>query len=406
MLSLVSASSSRWRSGQKKVKCRRDSTETACSHKGATVKSAAFVPSVLPSALLFGASLLTPPSPNESPVVAESPASLVQESEGVSGVLVWDAPQACPSEDVVAEMLRTKLSRPLWSVEDHVRLIMVVDDDQGIYTVRIWWVVAGEPIETRVVTGADCATVAELAAEIVALAATPALDAGPKRPVVGPPAVEPTCPPPDPAPPVAVSPATAPSASPTPKAHPALGLGAAVLGGATFGETPQTAAVLRARVSMLGRRFRGGLQAHYRFERRAPLSGGEGGVRVSAWTIGPRGCVTPRLGPVELPVCAEALLGQLRARPYGLEAPRRSQSLWATGGLGVGAWWPVLPGLALGGEALGFVAFRRPAFETQDGREIVRAAPAGFSVLIGAEGRFGRRWRRAARERVATAEAS
>ncbi|MBL4689209.1 MAG: hypothetical protein JKY37_31745, partial [Nannocystaceae bacterium] len=142
---------------------------------------------VLPSALLLGASLFTPPPLNESPVVAEPPVNPVQESEAGSGVLVWDAPQACPSEDAVAAMLRTKLSRPLWSVEDHVRLIMVVDDDQGVYTVRIWWVVAGEPIETRVVTGADCATVAELAAEIVALAATPALDARPKRPVVAPP---------------------------------------------------------------------------------------------------------------------------------------------------------------------------------------------------------------------------
>ena len=316
-------------------------------------------------------------------------------------MFVWDAPEGCPSEQDIAVLLEAKLGRPLWSQEDHVRLIMVVDGTEGSYAVRIWWVVAGEPIETRALVGGDCATVSELAAEIVALAATPALDAPPK-PVVAAPVVEPTCPPPAPSPPAPLPP------TPSPVSPPArtIGLGATVLGGVGFGETPQVAGALRARVSILSPRFRGGLQAHYRPERRAPLQGSDGGVRVSAWTLGPRGCATPHVGPVELPVCAEVMLGQLRARPYALDDPRGSQSFWATGGLGVGAWWPVVPGLALGGEVVGFVAFRRPAFDTQEGQEIVRAAPAGVTALLGAEGRFGRRWRRAARERATTAEAS
>jgi hypothetical protein len=168
-----------------------------------------------------------------------------------------------------------------------------------------------------------------------------------------------------------------------------LRFGVAALGGVGLGETPQAAGILRGRVSLIGRRFRVDAQGHYRFVRRAELAGEDRGVRVSGWAAGPRACTVPRLGPVEFPVCGEVMIGQLLGRPYGLSAERRTRSLWANAGLGVGAWWPATRNIAIGADAVGYVAFRRPAFDTSEGTEIVRAAPAGFAFLAGIEGRFG-----------------
>jgi hypothetical protein len=167
-----------------------------------------------------------------------------------------------------------------------------------------------------------------------------------------------------------------------------LRLGLSALGGFGLGETPQASGVLRTRVSLLHRAFRVDAQAHYRFERRARLSGTDGGVRVSGWSVGPRACMLPRLRSIEFPVCGEVMLGELLGRPFGLANERFTRSLWATAGVGVGAWWPATEHIAIGADALGFVAFRRPAFDTAEDTEIVRAAPAGFAVLAGIEGRF------------------
>ena len=83
------------------------------------------------------------------------------------------------------------------------------------------------------------------------------------------------------------------------------------------------------------------------------------------------------------------VVGELLGRPYGLSNERFSRSLWANAGVSVGAWWPATEHIAIGADAIGWVAFRRPAFDTAEGSEIVRGAPAGFALVAGAEARFG-----------------
>ena len=265
----------------------------------------------------------------------------------------WEAPQECPASDAFEAALAQKVGRPLSEVDRAIRVIVVVERAEPGYSVRLWWVVPDEPTGSRRFHAQSCETAVEAAAEVVALATAEREEVPTEH-----------------------------------KDRIPLWFGIAALGGVGLGETPQAAGIVRGRLSLIGRRFRVDAQGHYRFVRRAQLDA-EQGVRVTGWSAGPRACTVPRLGPVEFPVCGEVMVGQLLGRPYGLTAERRTRSLWANAGLGVGAWWPATPHVAIGVDALGFVAFRRPAFDTSEGTEIVRAAPAGFAVIAGVEGRFG-----------------
>jgi hypothetical protein len=332
----------------------------------------------------IAASSTRPYGPRASVVLAawiSARALALSVSVAPSANVSWDAPEVCPSQADFERALEGKLGRPLSSIDDAVRVVVHVAPIATGFEAKIWWVVPEQPIGARRFEAARCDTVAEAAAEVVAIAAVPALEEIEAR--VAAPVVVASAPP-EPCPDIAPAPAVVDD---VPERR--LRFGVSALGGVGLGETPQAGGILRARASLLGRVWRVDAQAHYRFERRARLDGGEGGVRVSGWSVGPRACMVPRLRTVEFPVCGEVMFGELLGRPFGLANERFTRSLWATAGVGVGAWWPATEHIAIGADAIGFVAFRRPAFDTLEGTEIVRAAPAGFALVAGAEVRFG-----------------
>ena len=250
---------------------------------------------------------------------------------GLSSVVApvsWEAPQECPSAEAFESALEEKIGQPLSAIDAAIRVIVVVEPAEPGYTVRLWWVVPDEPTGSRRFEAESCATAVEAAAEVVALATA-------EREEI------PAPPPQDPQPELVPVPVPVPAPAPAVKKKDRIPLwfGIAALGGVGLGETPQAAGIVRGRLSLIGRRFRVDAQGHYRFVRRAELDG-EQGVRVTGWSVGPRACTVPRLGPIEFPVCGEVMVGQLLGRPYGLTAERRTRSLWANAGLGVGAWWP------------------------------------------------------------------
>ncbi len=292
--------------------------------------------------------------------------------------VLWFAPPSCPDKAGFLSRLRARLG-PGPHVPHQVAVDVWRDTQAAMYMLRLYWSVADQPMGRREVADASCDALTDLAAELVALAVTEGDEHA------GATMVCPAAPAPKPEP-------TRPQPAPL---WLTLGFGP----GFGYGQTPQLGAVMEAAAGILGRGFSVGVQSHVRFEQRTRLQGAVQGARVLAWGMGPQACfvahagayVAPETPRLLFPVCGQALLGELRARPFGLDAPAQARDLWANVGARIGMAVAIFPQLAVRFDATGFVNVVRPAFDTRDGNEIVRAAPGGFSAVLGVYGRLALR---------------
>lgn len=124
-------------------------------------------------------------------------------------------------------------------------------------------------------------------------------------------------------------------------------------------------------MGVLHRGFRAEVVGARRFatERAAPADLRVGGS-FTQWSVGVHGCGVPRLGTVELLLCAGFEGGRTVGHGFGLPVSRTSVLPWWAGLMEAGLAWPVRPWLALTVRATLAVPLLRQAF-TIDGLGVV-----------------------------------
>ncbi len=165
-----------------------------------------------------------------------------------------------------------------------------------------------------------------------------------------------------------------------------IGFGIRLLAGGEVGALPGGSGGGRLALALLTKRLR--LEAHgsYWLPRpaRAPDTSGIGAdVRLADGGVD--ACVRFYAGRhVELPVCAGAELGLMRADAVGTPEPRRAHGAWAAARLAPALSWRVADWVGLWVGVEGFVALARPRFRFGE-EEVFSPAPAGGRVLAGVE---------------------
>ncbi len=109
------------------------------------------------------------------------------------------------------------------------------------------------------------------------------------------------------------------------------------------------------------------------------------GARIDLWTLGARGCFAPAVKRVDFPLCAGVEAGQLRARGFGLQVPRRPTAPWLAFPFGAMVMWAPVPRFAFGGGVDAWVAATRPTFEIEDLGPLHTAARVGVRIHAGVE---------------------
>lgn len=165
-----------------------------------------------------------------------------------------------------------------------------------------------------------------------------------------------------------------------------VGFGLRVLAGGELGALPGGSGGGRVAAALLIRRFRFEAHGNYWLPRPARLPDGGGlGVDVRLATGGVDVCVRLYAARrLELPVCAGAEVGLMRADAVGAPEPERAYSVYAAAWLAPAISWRVADwvGLWLGVE--GTLALSRPRFRFGEA-EVYTPAPAGGRVLGGVE---------------------
>lgn len=178
-----------------------------------------------------------------------------------------------------------------------------------------------------------------------------------------------------------------PAPRPSPHAgYDGVGFGLRLLAGGEIGALPGGSGGGSLAAALLIRRFRFEAHGNYWLPRPARLPGGGGlGVDVRLATGGVDMCLRLYAARrLELPVCAGAELGLMRADTVGTPEPHQAYSLYAAARIAPAISWRVADwvGLWLGVE--GTVALSRPRFRFGD-NEVYTPAPAGGRVLAGVE---------------------
>ncbi len=134
----------------------------------------------------------------------------------------------------------------------------------------------------------------------------------------------------------------------------------------------------------------GRIEVHAIWEapQRAQADDVDAGADLDLWAVGPRGCYAPRWRTLEVPVCAGAEIGSMRARGYGLSVSRRAHATWAAVTGGAALLWVPLRWIAVGGGVDAVVPLTRPSFVIDDVGQVHRPRPAGVRIHAGIEVRF------------------
>ena len=151
-------------------------------------------------------------------------------------------------------------------------------------------------------------------------------------------------------------------------ALPGVGFGATLAGGVTY------------------RWFRAEVVGSYRFPtEQASQNSSDAGGRFEHWTVGVRTCASPRLGPVEVPLCVGADAGQTIGRGYGVTLTQVARLPWLAPVGTVGVAWPVLPRFALFVRSELAVSVLRSEFEIVGLGTIHEIGPVLARGLLGVE---------------------
>lgn len=145
-------------------------------------------------------------------------------------------------------------------------------------------------------------------------------------------------------------------------------------------------------VALLGRAaWRVEAGGHYWPTRTAVTEPGadQAGGRLRMGTGAVRGCWSPSLRRIELPVCGGLELGGVVGRGFGDGiASQRQVELWLGVPVGLGVAWAPLRWLAIGGRIEAVIGLRRPGFHLDGVGEVYRAGAVGARATFGVEVRF------------------
>jgi len=159
-------------------------------------------------------------------------------------------------------------------------------------------------------------------------------------------------------------------------------------GAVDAGATPGVAADLAGVVGLLRGRLR--LEVHGLYTVPRAIHRGDVAVGTLArWAVGVRGCWRLVQGRLEIPLCGGLEAGQWLAHGAGITVQRQSaRPVWLGLLAGLGLIWSPHPRVGLGARAELVVAPLRARFSVGD--EVVHTVdPVGLRVSLGAELRFG-----------------
>jgi hypothetical protein len=326
--------------------------------------------------------------------------------EGVE--LRWSAPaQVCPVADAVLDDALAVLGAAPPAGTDVTADAEVVRDPDGlVLTLELR---SADGTGTRTVRAQQCAQLARIAALVIALSIDPsAVNRIPPELPVDAPAIE--VPPVDetlvdapaidepaepPAPEIAVRrEPTSPPIATRPR-RPPLHASVAIAAGVGAFALPRATAAFELGLALAGRAWRVELGAGYwapsvRDSAVNPAIGGRFQLAVAQ----ARGCWVPRLGTVELPLCALAIVGGMLGRGTGELDVRKAASPWAAFGGGPTVMWrPRVQGgrIALLVRVEGVGAATQPAFATSASGVLWKARNGALQAFGGIEVRFASR---------------
>jgi hypothetical protein len=113
-----------------------------------------------------------------------------------------------------------------------------------------------------------------------------------------------------------------------------------------------------------------------------------GSIVLSGWSAGALACGWPRVGRIELPVCAVAEAGQVVGQGRGLEPRRTARRPWVGVGLRAGVAFAIVPRVAVWVAGQGTALALRPRFHVEGIGTVHTAAPVVGRGLFGVEVRL------------------
>lgn len=160
-----------------------------------------------------------------------------------------------------------------------------------------------------------------------------------------------------------------------------------VQGIGSWGPTETGFGGLAASFSVFAGRWRWQLDGGWWIPRTQTLADGRGG-RIQGWWLGTRGCLVPRVGAVELPLCPGIEAGQVIARGIAPTTNvRGGRQAWVAIVVGPGLRWAVTDRLAITADATLLISLVRGRFLIGD-EPLASTVPVGFRGALGLEIRF------------------
>lgn len=294
--------------------------------------------------------------------------------------LQWRAPAECPpSADVRDQIARFVADGAQSGTVDRVQVDAVVERIGDRYVLELELRLPSGAMHKRIEADA-CEVLASATALVMAVMLDPTA------------VVETVDRPPEPAPtpaPTSSTPASPPPPIPqAPRSRRVQGI-VRVLAAGSFGALPDFGAAFGGSIGVRIDRARIEATAFGELpQRETQAQQRSAGADLDLWTVGARGCFAPTTKRVDVPLCAGVEAGQMRARGFGLQLPRRAAAPWLAFPFGAAVMWAPVPAFAFGGGVDGWVAATQPAFEIEDLGPIHSARRAGVRVHVGIEVRF------------------
>jgi hypothetical protein len=317
--------------------------------------------------------------------------------------LTWVAPAGCPTQSAVAagveallgESINSQRAVDVWA-EGRVDQIA---DDRWVLRLSIR---SSTGERERVLQGATCQELGEVAVVLVAVAIDPSVGVSDAPETLIEAAASDQLEPneeekeeieeerdetpehPDEALPPA--PADEPNRDP----HAALRGSASVATGLLVGPLPGVAPGLRLSLGLRWRLLAVAIGGSHWFERRVrlppPMATAGGDLQLTTGDV--RVCVVPSVRRLELPLCTGAELGALAGRGVGVANPRHGRALWAAWVADAGVTFMPWRWVGFSARAALVVPFTRSTFALDGIGSVHEVAPVGFQGLAGIELRF------------------
>lgn len=334
-------------------------------------------------------------------VAAWGPAAIAWAAEGPVLEVRWDAPAECPA-DAFTTSLDRLLAGSALVVPIRVEATVARTDDG--WSIVTDFDAGPERAGRRSFQALTCRTVTQAAALAVAIAVDPGVldrwvpledeeSRVPEAPEVPEPreaergAPGPVARPPDELGPIEAAATVAPADDGTRERsrwQGVAGVGGVVDGGALPGLGLGVAVAVGVQRGWL----RGEVVGTRRFATQQAASVPGVGGSFTQWWVGARGCGVPRLGAVELPLCAGLEGGRTAGRGTGLPSSRTSAQPWWAVAVDAGLAWPVRRWIALTARATLAVPLLRQTFTINGLGPVHTVGPVQGRGTLGVELRW------------------